>query len=64
MSVSRLDHITPIGVEQMGALADGLSSPDILRLENLDTDLRPPQEAIAFTKIALKTGRAQYAVRK
>jgi len=53
MSVSRLDHITPIGVEQMGALADGMSNPEILRLENLDTDLRPPTSALEFTKEAV-----------
>ncbi len=40
MSVSRLDHITKIGVEVMGDLADKLSDPEVLRLENLDTDLR------------------------
>jgi hypothetical protein len=33
MSVSRLRHITKIGVEQMGDLADSLSDPHILRLE-------------------------------
>ncbi len=53
MSVSRLTHITPIGVEQMGALADSLSDPDVLRLENLDTDLRPPTEALQFSQQAV-----------
>ncbi len=53
MSVSRLAHITQIGVEQMGDLADSLDDPDVLRLENLDTDLRPPQSAIDFTKQAV-----------
>jgi hypothetical protein len=53
MSVSRLTHITKIGVEQMGDLADSLKDPDVLRLENLDTDLRPPQSALAFTKNAV-----------
>jgi aspartate/methionine/tyrosine aminotransferase len=53
MTVSRLMHITAIGVEQMGALADSLQDPDVLRLENLDTDLRPPQHAIEFTKRAV-----------
>jgi aspartate/methionine/tyrosine aminotransferase len=53
MSVSRLTHITKIGVEQMGDLADSLRDPDVLRLENLDTDLRPPQSALAFTKNAV-----------
>lgn len=53
MSVSRLKHITKIGVEQMGDLADSLANPDVLRLENLDTDLRPPQSALDFTKQAV-----------
>lgn len=53
MSVSRLAHITQIGVEQMGALADSLEDPEVLRLENLDTDLRPPASALAFTKRAV-----------
>ena len=53
MSVSRLKHITQIGVEQMGELADSLDDPNILRFENLDTDLRPPQSAIDFTKQAV-----------
>ena len=53
MSVSRLMHITKIGVEQMGDLADSLKDPDVLRLENLDTDLRPPQSAVEFTKNAV-----------
>ncbi len=53
MSVTRLSHITKIGVEQMGDLADSLRDPGVLRLENLDTDLRPPAEAIAYTKRAV-----------
>lgn len=53
MSVSRLTHITKIGVEQMGDLADSLKDRDVLRLENLDTDLRPPQSALDFTKNAV-----------
>jgi aspartate/methionine/tyrosine aminotransferase len=54
MSVSRLAHITKIGVEQMGDLADSLKDPSVLRLENLDTDLRPPQSAVEFTKLAVE----------
>ena len=50
MSVSRLEHITKIGVEQMGDLADSLADPDVLRLENLDTNIPPPESAIEFTK--------------
>lgn len=58
MSVSRLAHITKIGVEQMGDLADSLHNPEVLRLENLDTDLRPPQSALEFTKQAVDDDNA------
>jgi N-succinyldiaminopimelate aminotransferase len=58
MSVKRLEHITQIGVEQMGDLADNLADPDVLRLENLDTDLRPPQSALDFTKQAVDDDNA------
>jgi aspartate/methionine/tyrosine aminotransferase len=53
MSVSRLAHISKIGVEQMGDLADSLQDPGVLRLENLDTDLRPPPSALEFTRQAV-----------
>lgn len=53
MSVSRLQHITKIGVEQMGDLADSLADPDVLRLENLDTNIPPPKSAIEFTRSAV-----------
>ena len=53
MSVSRLNDITPIGVEQMGDLADSLADPEVLRLENLDTNIAPPPEAVAFTQRAV-----------
>ena len=52
MSVSRLEHITKIGVEQMGDLADSLADADVLRLENLDTNILPPPSAVAYTKDA------------
>ena len=47
MSVSCLDNITKIGVEDMGDLADSLHDPEVLRLENLDKNLRPPASALA-----------------
>jgi aspartate/methionine/tyrosine aminotransferase len=53
VSVSRLEHITKIGVEQMGELADSLDDPDVLRLENLDTNISPPESAVAFTRSAI-----------
>ena len=37
----------------MGDLADSLDDPEVLRLENLDTDLRPSQAALDFTKQAI-----------
>ena len=52
MSVSRLEHITKIGVEDMGDLADSLHDPEVLRLENLDTNILPPAAAIAVTREA------------
>src|ERR1700730_11208519 len=58
MSVSRLTHITPVGVEQMVDLPDSLKAPDVLRLENLDTDLRPPQSALECTKRAVDDDNA------
>jgi aspartate/methionine/tyrosine aminotransferase len=42
--------MTPIGVERMGDVADTLNNPDVLRLENLDTDLLPPQVALDTTR--------------
>jgi aspartate/methionine/tyrosine aminotransferase len=53
MSVSRLQHITRIGVEQMGDLADSLDDPEVLRLENLDTNILPPASAVEFTREAI-----------
>ena len=39
-------------MEQMGDLADSLDDADVLRLENLDTNILPPPSAIAATKDA------------
>ena len=50
---SRLQHITKIGGEEMGDLADSLSDPDVLRLENLDTNILPPESAITVTRKAI-----------
>ena len=58
MPPKRLKHLTKIGVEQMGDLADSLHDPEVLRLENLDTDLRPPQEALDFTQKAVLDDKA------
>ena len=51
--VRRLADVPPIGVDAMGAKADAAAGTDILRLENLDTDLRPPASALAATRAAI-----------
>lgn len=43
----------PIGVDRMGAAADAIADPDLLRLENLDTDIRPLDAALAATRAAV-----------
>ncbi|MFH8804593.1 pyridoxal phosphate-dependent aminotransferase [Streptomyces sp. NPDC017936] len=50
MTVSRLQHIPGIGVDIVGDAADAAHEPDMLRLENLDTDLRPPRIALDVTR--------------
>lgn len=48
--------VAGIGVDRMGAAADALAvkDPSILRMENLDTDLRPPAAAIRATQDAIQ----------
>jgi aspartate/methionine/tyrosine aminotransferase len=53
MVVSRLAHIPGIGVNVMGDRADAAADPTMLRLENLDTDLRPPEVALERTRRAI-----------
>ncbi|MEP3246503.1 MAG: pyridoxal phosphate-dependent aminotransferase [Sneathiella sp.] len=53
MTVSRLAHIPGIGVDKMGNAADAADNPDMLRLENLDTDIPPPRAAIDATLAAV-----------
>ncbi len=52
MTVSRLRAIPGIGVDRMGDAADAAGDPEMLRLENLDTDIPPPQAAIDATRAA------------
>lgn len=52
-TVSRLKHIPGIGVDKMGNAADAAHDPDILRLENLDTDIPPPPVALEATRRAI-----------
>jgi aspartate/methionine/tyrosine aminotransferase len=53
MTVSRLRDIPGIGVDAVGDAADDAADPDFLRLENLDTDIRPPEVALAATRAAV-----------
>src|ERR1700686_5124785 len=48
--VSRLSEVPGIGVDRMGNQADAAHDPEILRLENLDTDILPPKVAIEATR--------------
>lgn len=50
MTVDRLRHIPGIGVDTMGDRADRLADPEMLRLENLDTDVSPPAVALSVTR--------------
>lgn len=58
MAVSRLKDIPGIGVDRMGDLADAAADPDLLRLENLDTDIRPPAAALEATRRAIEDDAA------
>jgi len=53
VTISRLRNIPGIGVDRMGDAADATKNRNLLRLENLDTDLRPPAEAIRRTHEAV-----------
>jgi len=50
--------MTPIGVERMGDVANALRNPNVLRLENLDTDLLPPMSALDLTASELRNDDA------
>ena len=58
MSVSRLAHIPGIGVDEIGDAADAAGNPDLLRLENLDTDVPPPAIARQVTHAAVEDDAA------
>ena len=52
---TRLEHVRGIAVDRAGAAADEAAKHDagVLRLENLDTDLRPPAVALETTRGAV-----------
>ena len=58
MPVSRLAGMAGIGVDRMGNLADQSQDGAILRLENLDTDLRPPPGVEEATRQAVAEDNA------
>jgi aspartate/methionine/tyrosine aminotransferase len=56
VSVSRLAHIPGFGIDRVAAAAG--DDPDILRLENLDTDIPPPAAALEATREAVGQAEA------
>jgi aspartate/methionine/tyrosine aminotransferase len=52
---ARLAGMAGIGVDRMGALADATGRRDILRFENLDTDVPPPDVAMRITGEAARS---------
>jgi aspartate/methionine/tyrosine aminotransferase len=53
MRPARLAGMTGIGVDRMGDLADAAGGADVLRLENLDTDVPPHPAGIEATRQAI-----------
>lgn len=50
MSVARLEHIPGFNIDRVAAAAG--DDPDVLRMENLDTDIPPSEEAMEATRAA------------
>lgn len=48
---TRLNHVAGFNIDKVAAAAG--DDPDVLRLENLDTDLQPPSAAIEATRAAV-----------
>ena len=51
MSVRRLANVPGFNIDRVAAAAG--SDPDVLRMENLDTDIPPPPEAMEATRAAI-----------
>lgn len=51
MSVRRLEHIPGFNIDRVAAAAG--DDPEVLRLENLDTDIPPPEAALQATRAAI-----------
>src|SRR2546423_2608896 len=56
MTVRRLAGIPGFSIDRVAAAAG--NDPEVLRLENLDTDLAPPAAAISATQAALASDEA------
>jgi aspartate/methionine/tyrosine aminotransferase len=51
VSVRRLEHIAGFSIDRVAAAAG--DDPDVLRMENLDTDIPPPAAAVEATRAAV-----------
>jgi hypothetical protein len=51
VSVRRLEHIPGFNIDRVAAAAG--DDPEVLRMENLDTDIAPPVEATEATRAAI-----------
>lgn len=51
MGTQRMAGIPGFGIDRVAAAVG--EDPDVLRLENLDTDLRPPEDALRATREAV-----------
>jgi aspartate/methionine/tyrosine aminotransferase len=51
MRARRLEHIPGFNIDRVAAAAG--DDPDVLRLENLDTDIPPPEAAVRATRAAI-----------
>ncbi len=49
--VRRLENVPGFSIDKVAAAAG--DDPDVLRLENLDSDIRPPQAALEATRQAI-----------
>lgn len=56
MSVRRLNEIPGFNIDRVAAAAG--DDPELLRMENLDTDIAPPAHAIEATRAAIGTDEA------
>jgi aspartate/methionine/tyrosine aminotransferase len=56
MASSRMDLIPGFGIDRVAAAVG--QDPEVLRLENLDTDVLPPEEAMRATREAVTRGEA------